>query len=144
MRVLVVEPDPGRRAALREVLETEPDLQIVAERPLLAGDARVRLEPVDVVVIDERVVGSRSSGTWAALSARALVVVVGDGHSADREAAAAAARAVGYWPHGGDDDALIALVRAAGLVARADHACTVQRRRHVEWFRERRRVGAPA
>jgi DNA-binding NarL/FixJ family response regulator len=127
-------------------LEWEPDFDVTAEREMAAASAGIRHDSVDVVLVDERIAGAMSAGTRAALAAltrRALVVVMGIGDPTYYEQAHVEAGAVGYWPKDGDVDALIRLVRAAGLVARADRACVAERRHGVDPF-QRRRAEPPA
>jgi CheY-like chemotaxis protein len=139
MRVLIVEPDPSLRAALREALALECDLVVTAEQTFAGAHATARLDQVDVILVDERIAGGSTSATRAALQAlarHALVVVIGDepGHQQDLHVEAGA---VGYWRTHDDVRLLIPLVRAAALVAQADRACVAQRRRRVAWFQRR-------
>lgn len=134
MQIVVVEPDSLRREALRTLLDHEQDFLVIAEPDVAAVVARARLDRVDVVVIDERVAGATSGparSALAALSKRALVIVVGVGDPTYYEEAHVEAGAVGYWPMDGDVDVLIRVVRAAGLVAQAERACVASRRRRA-------------
>jgi DNA-binding NarL/FixJ family response regulator len=119
MRVLILDSNPAVREALRERLESERDCVAAP-----GADIGARA-PVDVVVVDERIAGGLSEAarrTLAALSERAPVVVMGAGDRVPYEDAHVAAGAVGY-SRKDDVDRLVALARAAGLVAHADRAC---------------------
>jgi DNA-binding NarL/FixJ family response regulator len=129
MRVLIIDPSKTLREALCELFDGEPDMHPTATDSVSAADSELCLGSVDVVVVDERIAGALSAGAQAALARlaqHALVVVTGLGDPEYYENAHAQAGAVGYWPKHGDVEPLVDLVRAAGLVARADRAVAAQ------------------
>lgn len=132
MNVVVIDPHPSFREALRRLLDDEPDLHVVASHAVL--DASALPASFDVVVVDERVAGAISSQAMAGLEAltpRAPVIVIGMGDPVHYAEAHVAAGAVGYWLKYGDTESLVGLVRAAALVARADRACFPSRAAHA-------------
>jgi DNA-binding NarL/FixJ family response regulator len=128
VHVVLIDPNPSFREALRRLLDDEPDLRVVAS--LAAVDGTALSESIDVAVVDERAagaVGTAATSGLKTLTARAPVVVIGMGDPLYYEDAHVAAGAVGYWPKYGDTESLVGLVRAAALVARADRACFASR-----------------
>jgi DNA-binding NarL/FixJ family response regulator len=137
MRVLILDANPTVRAALGDLFESEPHVHVT----VAADVASAGRGSYDAVLADELLAGAFTSHTRLALEAlarRAPVVVMGMGDRLSYEDAHVAAGAVGYWPKDGDIDAVLALVRAAGLVARADRACTVARQSPSARFAPRR------
>ena len=129
MHVVLIDPRPRFREALRRLLDDEPDLRVVTS--LVVVDGTALPESFDVAVVDESAagaVGTAATSGLKTLTARAPVVVIGMGDPLYYEDAHVAAGAVGYWPKYGDVESLVGLVRAAALVARADRACFASRR----------------
>jgi DNA-binding NarL/FixJ family response regulator len=118
IRLLVADDHPVVRAGLRAVLDTEPDLQVVAEAATAEEAVRLAAEPnVDVVVMDLRFGGGMSGVeataliTAAAESPRVLVVTTYD---TDADAVRAIeAGATGYLLKDAPPEALAAAVRTA-------------------------------
>src|SRR5688572_7722241 len=80
IHVEIVDPHAGVRNALRALLESEPDLRVTALATMAALAAVERLDVVDVVVADERIVGASPSHARSLLTdvaRRAPVVVTG-------------------------------------------------------------------
>lgn len=123
LRLLVVDPTRTVREALQDLLAIELEAEVSVGSEVHGGS-------FDVALVDEHVAGAfpeAPRAALAALSERMPVVVMGLGEQEPYEEAHVAAGAVGYWPKDGDIDTLLALVRAAGLVACADRACVAQR-----------------
>ena len=113
VRVLIIDPHHGMRAAMRALLQGESDIAVCGERDdattLLADGA------VDVIIADERGAGVATPAPRTALhelSRRAPVIVVGTGDPAYYAAAELHAGAGAYWSKLDDIDALPAAVRA--------------------------------
>jgi DNA-binding NarL/FixJ family response regulator len=117
IELLVVDPHPAMRGALRAALELEDDIHVAGEvgdvfaALRLAADARITL-----AILDSRLAGLQSPHTVGALRAlarRVRVVVMGTGDPAMYAASYVEAGASGYWVKDGDLAALVRLLRAA-------------------------------
>lgn len=118
IRVLLADDHPVVRAGLRALLETEPDMSIVAEAnsPEDAVDAAVRTDP-NVVLMDLRF-GGQTTGVDATRRIRALAappyVLVLTNYDTDADILAAIeAGASGYLLKDAPPHELAAAVRAA-------------------------------
>ena len=117
IELLVVDPHPAMRGALRAALGFEDGIRVAGE----AGDmlAALRLAadaPNTVAIIDSRLAGLRSPLALDALTAlerRVPVVVMGMGDPALYAAPYLKAGASGYWAKDGDLAALVGLLRTA-------------------------------
>lgn len=115
MRIMLVDDSPVVRLGLRTLLETEPDLEVVAE----AGDGDEALalaaeHQPEVVLLDVRMPRRDGLSVVAELVTRSTVLMVtfSDEHEGIRRALADGA--AGYLVHGTfDAAALSSLVRAA-------------------------------
>lgn len=146
MRILIIDPNPTTREALCELFEYELEAQVTAHARLATA---LDVSAYDVALIDEQIAGAFPDAARSALdllSKRAPLIVMGLGERVPYEEAHIAAGAVGYWPKDDDIDVLLALVRAAGLVALADRACAASRRSAIRTARRRarQRIGSPA
>jgi hypothetical protein len=115
MRILILDTNGRVRETLRYLFETELGAHVTTGASLTFAARMIATRPFDVVVAAE-------GFAVEALSPFAPVIRIGVGERALWETAHVAAGAVGYWPMDGDLDELLALVRAAGLVQRADRA----------------------
>jgi len=117
--VLIADPHPGTRSALRNALEAANTVKVVGEAPdLLSAIKAVSSGQVDIVLADARVagVGSESArGGLEHLSRRAQVIVMGMSDPRVYAAPLQAAGAAGYWPKDGD------LAQLTGLLDAASH-----------------------
>ena len=120
IRLLVADDHPVVRAGLRAVLDTEPDLQVVAEAATAEEAVRLAAEPnvdVDVVVMDLRFGGGKSGVEATALitaAAEAPRVLVVTTYDTDADAVRAIeAGATGYLLKDAPPEALAAAVRTA-------------------------------
>jgi DNA-binding NarL/FixJ family response regulator len=115
MHVLILDSDGVFRHALGTLFQSEPHITATAVADLATIHCAF-----DVALVDERIAGALTQDAQDALdvlSRHAPVVVIGIGEREPYEEAHVAAGAVGYWPKDGDIEELVALVRAAGLVA---------------------------
>ena len=115
--VLIADPHPGTRRALRNALKAADTVEVVAEAPDLpsAIDA-VSADHVDIVLADARFAGLGSEsarGGLEQLSRRAQVIVMGMGDPRVYTAPLQAAGAAGYWPKDGELTQLTELLDAA-------------------------------
>lgn len=123
IRVLIVEDEPRVRRCLRQRLELEPDLEVVAEAAdadgaLAAGAAA----PVDVVVLDVVLPGRDGFTVAEALgtlgegaangSGRTPRIVLHTLHDGPWMHARAAAMGLSIVPKEGPDEPLLAAIRA--------------------------------
>ena len=104
--VLIADPHPTSRSALRIALEDAETVRVVGEAPGLTGAIKaVSVSQVDIVLADSRVAGIGSESARAGLvqlSRRVPVIVMGMGDPRVYTAALQAAGAAGYWPKDGD------------------------------------------
>jgi two-component system, NarL family, response regulator NreC len=115
--VLVVDPHPAMRGALRAALQLEDGIRVAGE----AGDMFTALRDaadsrIAVALVDSRLAGLQSPlalDALRALARRVRLVVMGMGDPALYAASYVAAGASGYWAKDGDLSALVALLRAA-------------------------------
>lgn len=119
IRVAIVDPHDVFRRALEELLASETELRATTFTDPVAMTATDRLGSFAVVLADERSLGASSGTARSALAdvaRRTTVVVMGMREHDYYADAAIDGGAVGYWPKFGEIDALLALIRAAGLV----------------------------
>jgi two-component system, NarL family, response regulator NreC len=115
--VLVVDPHPAMRGALRAALELEDGIRVAGE----AGDMFTALRDaadsrIAVALVDSRLAGLQSPlalDALGALARRVRLVVMGMGDPELYAASYVEAGASGYWAKDGDLTALVALLRAA-------------------------------
>ena len=124
IRVLIVEDEPRVRRCLRQRLELEPDLQVVAEAVDADGAlAAVAAAPVDVVVLDvvlpgrdgfavAEALGTLSHDRPANRSGRTPRIVLHTLHDGPWMHARAAAMGLSIVPKEGPDEPLLAAIRA--------------------------------
>jgi two-component system, NarL family, invasion response regulator UvrY len=117
--VLIADPHPGSRTAIRNALIDAGTVTVVGEASDLASaiDA-VAADRVDIVLADARVAGIRSESARAGLeelSRRTPVIVMGMSDPRVYTAPLKAAGAAGYWPKDGD------LAQLTGLLDVASH-----------------------
>jgi DNA-binding NarL/FixJ family response regulator len=115
MRILILDTSERVRETLRHLFEAELGAQVANGANPDFATRTLATQPVDAVVAAE-------GYAVEALSPFAPVIVIGVGERGLWEEVHVAAGAVGYWPKDGELDELLALVRAAGLVERADRA----------------------
>ncbi len=117
VRVLIADPHPRTRSAIRGALEEANTVEVVSEAPdLPSAISAANAHQVDVVLADARVAGLGSESARAGLaqlSRRAPVIVMGMGDPRAYAAPLQAAGAAGYWPKDGDLAHLTALLDAA-------------------------------
>ena len=117
LAVLIADPHPRTRSAIRNALEAANTFKVVGEAPdLLSAIKAVSGGEVDSVLADARLagVGSESArGGLEHLSRRAQVIVMGMGDPRLYTAPLQAAGAAGYWPKDGDLAQLTGLLDAA-------------------------------
>jgi DNA-binding NarL/FixJ family response regulator len=138
MHVLILDSNPTIRRALGLLFAAEGDVTVSVHAELPA-----RPGAFDVALVDASIAGAFNEDTRAtlrSLSQQRPVVVMGMGERAGYEEAHIAAGAVGYWPKDDDVEPLLALVRAAGLVAQADRAVTARRSFKASHRRRTRRA----
>ena len=104
--VLIADPHPGTRSAIRNALKAANTVEVVGEAPDLqsAIDA-VSGGEVDIVLADARFAGLGSEsarGGLEQLSRRTEVIVMGMSDPRVYTAPLQAAGAAGYWPKDGD------------------------------------------
>jgi len=104
--VLIADPHPGTRSAIRTALEAANTLKIVGEAPdLQSAINAVSARQVDIVLADARLAGLGSEsarGGLEQLSRRTQVIVMGMSDPRVYTAPLQAAGAAGYWPKDGD------------------------------------------
>jgi DNA-binding NarL/FixJ family response regulator len=117
IELLVVDPHPAMRAALRAALELEDGIRVAGEAGDVLGALRVAADaPLTVALVDSRLAGVQSPlalDALRALARRVTVVVMGTGDPALYAASYVGAGASGYWAKDGDLAALVGLLRAA-------------------------------
>jgi two-component system response regulator DesR len=124
IRVLIVEDEPRVRRCLRQRLELEPDLEVVAEAADADGAlAAVAAAPVDVVVLDVMLPGRDGFSVAEALGALSRDgatmrsgfmprIVLHTLHDGVWMHARAAAMGLAIVPKEGPDEPLLAAIRA--------------------------------
>lgn len=124
IRVLIVEDEPRVRRHLRQRLELEPDLDVVAEAADADGAlAAVAAGPVDVVVLDVVLPGRDGFAVAEALhalgqggsanpSGRLPRIVLHTLHDGPAMHARAAVMGIPIVPKEGPDEPLLAAIRA--------------------------------
>ncbi len=117
IELLVVDPHPAMRGALRAALEFEDGIRVAGEAGDMLAALRVAAdERITMAIIDSRLAGLRAPlalDALRALARRLPVVVMGTGDPALYAAAYVAAGASGYWAKDGELTALVGLLRAA-------------------------------
>jgi DNA-binding NarL/FixJ family response regulator len=117
--VLIADPNPATRSALRIALKDAETVTVVGEVPdLPSAISAVSAAQVDIVLAASGVAGLRSESARAGLaqlSRRVPVIVMGMGDPRFYAAPLRAAGAAGYWPKDGD------LAQLTGLVVAAAH-----------------------
>ena len=117
IELLVVDPQPALRGALRAALELEDGMWVAGEAGDMAAAFRVAADGrIAVALVDSRLAGLQSPLALDALRAlahRVPVVLMGMGDPALYAASYVAAGASGYWPKDGELTALVGLLRAA-------------------------------
>ncbi len=115
--VLIADPHPGTRSAIRIALEAANTVEVVSEAPdLQSAINAVSGGEVDIVLADARLAGLGSEsarGGLEQLSRRTQVIVMGLSDPRIYAAPLQAAGAAGYWPKDGDLDQLTRLLDAA-------------------------------
>ena len=115
--VLIADPYPATRSALRIALKDAETVTVVRDAPDLPSAIRaVSGAQVDIVLADSRVAGLGSEAARAGLaqlSLRVPVIVMGMGDPRVYTAPLQAAGAAGYWPKDGELAQLTALLSAA-------------------------------
>ena len=117
--VLIADPHPGTRSAIRDALEAANTVKVVGEAPdLLSAIDAVSAGRVDIVLADARLAGlggESARGGLEQLSRRTEVIVMGMSDPRIYAAPLQAAGAAGYWPKDGD------LAQLTGLLGAAAH-----------------------
>ena len=112
--VLIADPHPATRSAIRTALEAASTLKVVGEAPdLQSAINAVSARQVDIVLADARLAGLGSEsarGGLEQLSRRTQVIVMGMSDPRVYTAPLQAAGAAGYWPKDGDIDQLTRLL----------------------------------
>ncbi len=115
--VLIADPHPGTRSAIRGALQEANTVEVVGDAPdLPSAISAASAHQVDVILADSRLAGLGSESARAGLaelSRRAPVIVMGMGDPGAYTAPLQAAGAAGYWPKDGDLTQLTALLEAA-------------------------------
>ncbi len=115
--VLIADPHPSTRSALRNALKDANTVKVVGAAPDLASAINaVSADQVDVVLADARLAGLGSECARAGLeqlSRRIPVIVMGMSDPRVYTAPLRAAGAAGYWPKDGDLAQLTELLDAA-------------------------------
>lgn len=115
--VLIADPHPGSRSAIRNALMGASTVTVVGEASDLPSAINaVAADRVDIVLADARVAGIRSESARAGLeelSRRTPVIVMGMSDPRVYTAPLQAAGAAGYWPKDGDIAQLTGLLDAA-------------------------------
>ena len=117
--VLIADPHPGTRSALRYALEAAETVKVIGEAPdLVSAINAVSGGQVDIVLADARLAGFGSEsarGGLEQLVRRTQVIVMGMSDARVYTAPVQAAGAAGYWPKDGD------LAQLTGLLDAASH-----------------------
>jgi DNA-binding NarL/FixJ family response regulator len=117
--VLIADPHPGIRTALRNALQDAAMVKIVGEAlDVPSAIDAVSADQVDVVLAGSRLAGLGSESARAGLeqlSRRIPVIVMGMNDPRVYTAPLQAAGAAGYWPKDGD------LTQLTGLLSTAAH-----------------------
>jgi DNA-binding NarL/FixJ family response regulator len=115
MQILVVDPHPAMRAALRAALELEDGVRVArAGGDMLTGVRLAADARVAVALVDSRLVElPLAVDELKTLARRVPLVVMGTGDPALYAAPYVTAGASGYWAKDGDLPALVGLLRAA-------------------------------
>lgn len=117
--VLIADPHPGTRSAIRNALKTANTVKVVGEAPdLLSTINAVSAGQVDIVLADARLAGLGSDAARSGLeqlSRRTEVIVMGMSDPRVYARPLQAAGAAGYWPKDGD------LAQLTGLLDAASH-----------------------
>lgn len=115
--VLIADPHPGTRSAIRDALKAADTVKVVGEAPDLPSAINaVSADQVDIVLADARLAGLGSQSARAGLeqlSRRTQVIVMGMSDPRIYAAPLEAAGAAGYWAKDGDLAQLIGLLDAA-------------------------------
>ncbi len=115
--VLIADPHPGARSAIRNALKAANTVKVVGEAPDLASAINaVSAGQVDIVLADVRLAGLGSEsarGGLEQLSRRTQVIVMGISDSRLYAGPLKAAGAAAYWPKDGDLTELTGLLDAA-------------------------------
>jgi len=124
--VLIADPHPATRSALRSALKSTKTVTVVGETPDLPSALNaISAAQVDIVLADSGVAGLRSESARAGLaqlSRRVPVIVMGMGDPRLYGPALHTAGAAGYWPKDGD---LAQLTRLFVAVARQSDTAPV-------------------
>jgi DNA-binding NarL/FixJ family response regulator len=114
--VLIADPHPGIRSALRNALKDAITVKVVGEAPDLPSTINaVSANQVDIVLADTQLAGLGSGAARAGLTEltrRAPVIVMGMSDPRAYTRPLQAAGAAGYWPKDGDLAQLTDLLRA--------------------------------
>jgi DNA-binding NarL/FixJ family response regulator len=125
--VLIADPHPGTRSAIRNALKDAKTIKRVREAPdLPSAITAASANQVDIVLADSRIAGLGSEvarAGLAQLSRRAPVIVMGMNDPRVYDAPLQAAGAAGYWPKDGDLAQLTGLIDAAAH--RHPHIATI-------------------
>jgi DNA-binding NarL/FixJ family response regulator len=117
--VLIADPHPGIRSALRNALNDATTVKVVGEaRDLPSTINAVRANQIDIVLADSRLAGLGSGAARTGLtelSRRVPVVVMGMTDPRVYTLPLQAAGAAGYWPKDGD------LAQLTGLLSGEAH-----------------------
>ena len=117
--VLIADPHPGTRSAIRSALKAADTVKVVGEAPDLQSAIKaVSAGQVDIVLADVRLAGLGSEsapGGLEQLARRTQVIVMGMGDPRIYAGPLQAAGAAGYWPKDGD------LAQLSGLLDAAAH-----------------------
>lgn len=115
--VLIADPHPGTRSALRVALMDAEAVNVVGEaQDLASAISAVSAAQIDIVLADARIAGLRSEAARAGLaqlSRRVPVVVMAMSDPRFYTVPTQAAGAKGYWSKDGDLGQLSELLRAA-------------------------------
>ena len=117
IELLVVDPHPAMRGALRAALEFEDGIRVAGEAGDMLAALRVAADTrITLAIVDSRLAGLQVPLAFEALRAlarRVPVVVMGMGDPALYADLYVAAGASGYWAKDGDLTALAGLLRDA-------------------------------
>ena len=115
--VLIADPHPGTRSAIRNALKAADTVKVVGEAPdLLSAIKAVSAGQVDIVLADARLAGLGSEsarGGLEQLARRTQVIVMGLSDPRIYAGPLQAAGAADYWPKDGDLAQLTGLLDAA-------------------------------
>jgi DNA-binding NarL/FixJ family response regulator len=117
--VLIADPHPGVRSAIRNALKDAITVKVVGEAPDLPSTINaVSSNQVDIVLADSQLAGLGSEAARAGLTEltrRAPVIVMGMSDPRAYTMPLQAAGAAGYWPKDGD------LAQLTGLLGAEAH-----------------------